>query len=165
MKWLLFLDLDGTFWDHLDVSSTAPPFKKVSERTIEDSRHEKLTLNAGILDFVLWVRNSDGIISSCSWNKPSYALDALRTFGLEGKFDYQRISPEPRKDLLMIDLIKELHSRNVDIPQDRIFYIDDRDIHMEEIRKSLPGITFIHIWKEAAGFAEARKIISSKLGI
>ncbi len=163
--WLLFFDLDGTLWDHLDVSSTRPPFMRISDNSISDSEGEVLTLNAGATDFITWARSSGGIVSTCSWNKPDYARAALKAFDLDSSFDYHRISTDPGKNLLMLDLIRELESRGQIITRDRIFYMDDRDIHMEDVRESLPELTFLHIWKDVRDFDAAKSIISAKLGI
>ncbi len=164
MKWLLFLDLDGTFWDHLDVSSMSLPFRRTADDAIEDSDGNSLKLMDGSLEFVRWVRNKGGIISTCSWNKPEYAMSALETLQMENEFDYHRISTNPRKDLSMLDLIYELESTGTRIREDRIFYLDDRDIHMDHIRENLPRLNFLHMWKKVNGFAEAMEIISRRLG-
>lgn len=163
MKWLLFLDLDGTFWDHLDVSATSPPYSRVSQDTIRDSNGETLTLKPGVIQFIHWARSNGGILSSCSWNKPDIALGALEALGVSRLFDYQRISPDPRKYLLIADLVSDLHQRGTDIPQKLVFYIDDRNIHMGDIHEKLPDVNFIHMWKAARDYTEAREIIEGKL--
>lgn len=162
-NWLVFLDLDGTFWDHLDVSTTTMPFKKISENAISDSNGVILTLHEGILDFTEWVRRNGGILSSCSWNEPQFAIEALKTFGAYDRFNYHMISSNPRKDLLMKELIDKLKIMNFHIKEKRIFYIDDRDIHIKEIRGLFPEITFIQIWKDASSFQAVKDIILSKL--
>ena len=35
--WVLFFDLDGTLWDHKDVSSLKPPFVRINTNKIRDS--------------------------------------------------------------------------------------------------------------------------------
>ena len=163
MKWLLFLDLDGTFWDHLDVSSTAPPFVRISRDTIRDQKGITLTIKPGALDLISWVKSNDGILSSCSWNTPDIALLALEALDAARLFDYQRISTVPRKDLLMEDLLDYLRGLGIVIAQHHIFYLDDRDIHMTEIRKRFPELNFLHMWKKVKSFDDARLIISRVL--
>lgn len=163
MNWLLFLDLDGTLWDHLDVSATNPPYYRVSQDTIRDSNGDTLTLKPGVIQFILWTRSNGGILSSCSWNKPDIALSALEALGVSDLFDYHRISPDPRKYLLIADLLSEMHHRGIDIPQKLVFYIDDRNIHMDDIHEKLPHVNFIHMWKGARDYTEAREIIEEKM--
>ncbi len=165
MKWLLFVDLDGTFWDHLNVSSTALPFERVSKFTIRDRNGETLTIKPGVLDFLGWARKNGAIISTCSWNEPDIAISALKTLQVENLFDYQRISPEPRKDLLIMGLISELGEMDENIPEEYVFYLDDRDRHMPEIREHLPRLNFLHMWKVVEGYPAAKHIIASSLRI
>jgi magnesium-dependent phosphatase-1 len=163
MNWILFLDLDGTFWDHLDVSETTPPFERISQYAIRDRNGETLTIQPGVLDFLNWIKKNGGLTSTCSWNKPEMALSALRKLGVENMFDYQRISPEPRKDLLIQDLMDKLEEKGVMIPQKNVFYLDDRDLHMPDIRRTLPDINFLHMWKVVSDYSEARDIIKRTL--
>lgn len=165
MKWLLFLDLDGTFWDHLNVSGTKMPFERVSQYTIRDMNGETLTIKPGVLDFIEWAKRSGGIVSSCTWNYPEMALSALMALDVDRIFDYQEITPEGRKDLLMLDLLEKLDKSGLEIPEENLFYLDDRDIHMENIRRRFPKLNFLHMWKVVKGFPEAREIISRSLGI
>ena len=37
-EFLLFMDLDGTMWDHKNVSELSPPFRRVLETRVVDSR-------------------------------------------------------------------------------------------------------------------------------
>lgn len=165
MKWLLFLDLDGTFWDHLDVSAMSLPFESVRENTIRDEKGETLTIKPGVLDFIAWVKETGGILSSCSWNKPEMALAALETLRVADLFDHQGISVTPRKYILMEDLLSRLKNEGLSIPQEHVYYIDDRDIHMDDIRRRLPRINFLHMWKDAGSYEEARRIIAGSLGL
>ena len=42
---IVFVDLDGTLWDHEDISSLIPPFKRLSEFSFADSRGVVVNLN------------------------------------------------------------------------------------------------------------------------
>ncbi len=165
MKWILFLDLDGTFWDNLNVSNTTLPFERVSQYTIRDRNGETLTIKPGVLSFLEWVKQNGGVTSTCSWNEPDIAISALKALDVADKFDYQEIDPEPRKDLLMLDLVNRLGQNGDSIPQENIFYLDDRDIHMQEIRQHLPKVNFLHMWKVVKDYPTARDIISRSLKI
>ncbi len=163
MKWLLFLDLDGTLWDHMDISSLVLPFHGNAGHSISDARGEAISLKPGALDFLRWVRSNGGILTSCSWNEPEFAMAALDAFGLTKEFDHHRISVSPRKDLAMLDLMDELSMKKISFSRDLIFYLDDREIHMESVRKSLPKLEFLHMGNKVRNFEEAEKVISGKL--
>ncbi|MCL4447379.1 MAG: magnesium-dependent phosphatase-1 [Thermoplasmatales archaeon] len=162
-SWIVFFDLDGTLWDHLDVTSTNPPFRKISDTTISDAKGVHITLKPGAVEFLKWVRSSGGIVSTCSWNEFDKAFDAIKTFGVEQLFDFQKISTNPKKYLLMEEVLNELHGRGVSIRADSLFYIDDRDIHISEVLKRFPELTFFQIQKNGITFDAIRKIIAEKL--
>ncbi len=161
--WLLFFDIDGVLWDHLDVSSTEPPFKRISEDTIVDSEGERLTLKKGAVSFIKWARSVGAIVSSCSWNDPHHAIAALKAFGLEKLFDFQGIRSDPYKHLIILSVLDRLESVGVPVQRDRIFYMDDRNIHLKDIKESIPEITFLHMWKDVRSFDSAKMIIQNKL--
>jgi magnesium-dependent phosphatase-1 len=164
IRWLLLMDLDGTLWDHPDVSLTTPPFAKVGELSIRDVDGETITAFNDAIEFVRWARGHGAIVSSLSWNREDMATDAIKALGLCKLFDYLAISPEPNKAELLRGLILRLTRNGITVPSERFVYIDDRDIHVDEILKLFPNITFIHMWKDVTSFAEVKRIIRSKLG-
>lgn len=162
--WIVFFDLDGTLWDHLDISKTNPPFTKTSDVEIKDSKGACITLIPGAVDFVKWVKANGGIISTCSWNIYSIAMSALDTFSLTSLFDFQKISMDSRKYLSIQKLIEQISNDGKEVRQDMLFYLDDRDIHIKDIKEKFPDITFFHMWKEIMSFEDVKKAISEKLG-
>jgi len=118
------MDLDRTMWDHHDISSLRPPFKKLGPE-----------------------------------------VEVLRIFGIDKLFHYITAEDTPRKDLMLEKLLKTLEKQGVDIPPDRIIYIDDRDIHIGEIRRRVGGIHFLMYGRDIKSFEEAVEKISSILGI
>ncbi len=163
MKWLLFMDLDGTLWDNLDVSSCKLPFKPIDGDRISDSSGTIISLNPDSREFLKWARDAGAIISTCTWNDTAHAMGAIEAFDLKKAFDYFQITNDPRKDKLMKDLLETLHRKKVHIEHRNIFYLDDRDIHMSEIRHLIPEINFLYMGVHVKGLANARKIISARL--
>jgi len=53
---LIALDLDGTAWDHPDISSLYPPFKRVGPLAIADSRGVVVNLRPRLRYFLQWAR-------------------------------------------------------------------------------------------------------------
>ncbi|MEM3192653.1 MAG: magnesium-dependent phosphatase-1 [Candidatus Parvarchaeota archaeon] len=157
------MDLDGTLWDHLDISVTTPPFKRVSETQIEDSKGVKITLISGAVEFIKWVKENGGIISTCSWNVYSIAMSALETFGLATLFDYHMIYTNPNKYESIEKVIKYVNEDGKEVRNDLLFYLDDRDIHIEEVRKRFPELTFFHMWKNGTDFEFVKREILSRI--
>ncbi len=163
LPWIVFFDLDGTLWDHLDVSSTSPPFNRVSTSTISDSKGVRLNLMPGAVDFIKWVRSEGGIISTCSWNEYEKAIGAVEAFGLVDLFDYQKISTRPEKYLLMEQVIKKVEERGLDVQYDRLFYLDDRDIHIRDVKIRFPQLTFFQMWKDGTNYESVKNSILTRL--
>lgn len=163
MKWLLLMDLDGTLWDHKDVSSTHPPFTKINDLTIRDKVGEIITVNEGAIDFLQWARANDAVISSLSWNNEDMATEAINALGLVDIFDFLAIAPNPDKSKLLENLLAKLRTNEVDIEQSRFVYLDDRDIHIGAIVKKFPDIIFVHMWESVSNFEQVKRIIQDKL--
>ncbi len=163
LPWIVFFDLDGTLWDHLDVSSTSPPYTRVSTSTISDSKGVKLNLLPGAVNFIKWVRSEGGIISTCSWNEYEKAIGAVESFGLRDLFDYQKISTHPEKYLLMEQVINQVEGQGIAVQYNRLFYLDDRDIHIRDVKIRFPQLTFFQMWKNGTDYEFVKNSILSRL--
>jgi magnesium-dependent phosphatase-1 len=162
--WILFLDLDGTLWDHKDISSLRPPFYRVDERRIRDSSGVEVRIYDDSVKLLKWARSRGALTSTLSWNVPEIAMEAIRAFGLEELFDYFVIDPSPHKGEAALRLIKRLKEERGCVPPPcAIVYIDDRDIHIDEVRKRLGDVTFLIIWKDFKSFEEAKRLIEERL--
>lgn len=145
MRWLLLVDLDGTLWDHEDISLLSPPFKQIAPGVIVDKFGIEVKLNRDMIRFVEWARSNKAITSTLSWNLFDKAYAALKAFNVTELFDYITIEDTYRKDKMikkLLHLIRENHG--LDIPAKYIVYIDDRDIHIEDIYKYVGKVFFIH---------------------
>lgn len=161
--WIVFFDLDGTLWDHLDITACSLPFTRLSDSVISDTKGTRITLLDGAVNFIEWVRNSGGIISTCSWNEYDKAIAGLEAFGLVRLFDFLKISTSPSKYKLIEDVISDLESEGKAISPDMLFYVDDRDIHIRDVKERFPEITFFRMWKNGMDFETVRAVISSKI--
>ncbi len=162
-KWLLLIDLDGTLWDHLDISSLKPPFKKIGEGKIRDIDGVEVTLNRDIVDLVKWARRNGAITSTLSWNIPWKAYKAIETFSIMSIFDYITVMNSDRKDEMIKDLLNKLREMGILIDICRIVYIDDRDIHIKEIYKNIGKIFFLQYGRDFSGFEDGRERILKHL--
>jgi len=154
--WLLLLDLDGTLWDHLDISMLKPPFIRISEDLIIDSLGVKVKLYEDIVKVIKWAKREGAIIAALSWNIPWKAIEALRAFNLLDLFDYLGIEDHPGKGSMALKIVRDLESRGYRIKYCRVIYIDDRIIHVEDVREKIGDITFIKAWTDFRNEEELR---------
>jgi len=157
------MDLDGTLWDNLDVSSTIPPYRRSGSATIVDAEGTRISLKSGAVWFLRWAKSGGAFVSSLSWNLPERAIPVLEALHVSGYFDDHAIAFTPRKDVLLESLLIKLRGRGMEFEETKIFYIDDRSIHWHDIRARFPSIHYLHMWNEIPSYACAAKLISSQL--
>lgn len=161
--WILFVDLDGTLWDNLDISMLEPPFRRVSEDIIVDSGGVKVRLFADMIKLIEEARKCGAFVSALSWNVKENAVEALRAFNIIHLFDYLAIEPHPDKGLMALEALKEASRRGCSEPC-TIIYVDDRDIHLESMRRRLgDSFKFLRAWRDFKGLEDAMKSIGSIL--
>jgi magnesium-dependent phosphatase-1 len=164
-SWLLLLDLDGTMWDHLDVSKLKLPFRRINGWTIVDANGVPVRLRVYMVKLALWARRNKGIVSSLSWNPPLHALAALHAFGIDGIFDYHVIEPHPWKGRALAKLLRTIwRERRIRIPPNRIVYFDDRDIHLDDIRENVGSVNYVRSNVDCRTFEECRELVLRFLG-
>ncbi|MEM1598125.1 MAG: magnesium-dependent phosphatase-1 [Pyrobaculum sp.] len=159
---LIALDLDGTVWDHGDISSLYLPFRKISQMQIVDSRGVVVTLRRHVRDFLAWARGEGHILSTLSWNDFDVAYQALKAFEIDRYFHYLVIEPHPRKDKMLWRLLRRIREeRGVDVQPGDILYIDDRDIHIGQIRENIGPVRFLQFGKDVSCFTEVVEYLKS----
>lgn len=144
--WVLLLDLDGTLWDHLDISSLKPPFKRVAEDTIVDSTGVSVRLHKDIVEVARWAKRSGAFVAALSWNIPEVAVEALKAFNILDLFDYLGVEDHPDKGLVASKILRDLESRGYKVRYCRVIYVDDREIHVRGVREKVGDVTFIKAW-------------------
>lgn len=158
---LIAVDLDGTVWDHPDISSLYPPFRRVAPLKIADSRNTEVNLRPHVRDFLRWANEAGHLLSTLSWNDHDVAYQALQAFEIDAYFHYLAIEPHPRKDKMLYKLLRQIEQeRGVRIRPEEIVYIDDRDIHLKDILENIGKVRFIHFGKDVQCFLEIPRIIS-----
>ncbi len=161
--WVLFLDLDGTLWDHLDISSLKPPFRRISEDSIVDSQGVPVRLYRDVVEVARWARRSGGFVVALSWNIPEVAVEALKAFNILDLFDYLGIEDHPDKGLVASKILGDLESRGYKVKPCRVVYVDDREIHVRGMRGRVGDITFIRAWVDFRNGEELRNRIAEAL--
>lgn len=163
--WILFMDLDGTMWDNLDISTVSPPYESVGPGQLQNWEGKRVTVFNDALEFVRWARSKGAITSTLSWNIRKNATEALDKLGIASLFDYDGIEFTPEKDRRILAVLERLREKGIQIPPERIVYIDDRDIHLNDILKNVGNIVFIKIWSEAGDYSVARNIVCRSLDL
>ncbi len=154
----VMLDLDGVVWDHKDISSLIPPFKVVKDGVISDRAGVEVRLREGVKEFLSWAREQGLIVVTVSWNDPEVATEAIKSFGLQEYFMRNYIEPHPHKGVLIMRAVKELG-----LEPEEVVYVDDRDIHLREVRELVGNVTFIKFGKGVKDFNELIKVLREML--
>ncbi len=162
-KWLLAVDLDGTLWDHEDVSKMKPPFRRINQYAIVDSRGDMLKAYEYMVKLVKWAKENNAVVVTLSWNQEEKAVEALKTLGLYDLFDYHLINLKPIKHILLNNLLEKLIESGIIIPVKKIVYIDDHKWHLEDIKKLIGEVFFIHAHRDCNSFKTCRELITKNL--
>jgi magnesium-dependent phosphatase-1 len=160
---LLATDIDGTLWDTLDISLVAPPYSPDGEGRLRSADGTTVRLIPEAIDFVKWCRSNGAKVTSLSWNIPERVFPAIEVLGISDLFDFHATEYTDAKHERLFDLLAELRRRGIIIPPNRVVYVDDRDIHIESIRKKVGDVVWIHIWKEVPDYKAARRIVMEKI--
>lgn len=144
---VVILDLDRTLWDHSDVSSTAPPFRRVDDRTIIDAEGAEIRLHECVKDFLREIRKRGVALAVASWNLPGPAEAALQALGLLKFFDVIVIEPHPYKERMIAKILKRLEAR----PEEAVFIDDNPDI-VERVKKFYPELNVLLYWVDVNSF-------------
>ncbi|GEM_PF-383792 len=140
---VLALDLDGTVWDHHDISRLKPPFQPLARGRVVDSEGVVVTLNHGV-EAVLSAAESAGyVIASLSWNNPEIATEALKAFGLHERFHYHCIHPLPVKHRCLRELLNLIHeATGTSLGPGDVIYVDDKPVHVADISSYVGSVRF-----------------------
>jgi len=152
---LLVLDLDGTLWDHEDASILDPPFEFRGDRLI-DSTGQELCLFPGVREFLEWA-SERFTLSIASWNLKEKVRPILEGFGLWDYFLFPKIEDHPNKADMIRRTLEELALIGYTVED--VIYVDDRDVHIDDIKVILPEVDFIHMWVDVKSFEELRELL------
>lgn len=155
---LLVLDLDGTLWDHEDASRLKPPYR-FSGDCLFDSRGEMLCLFPGVHEFLEWA-SERFVLSIASWNLEERVRPILEGFGLWDYFMFPKIEGHPNKADMIRRTLEELASIGYNVED--VIYVDDRDLHVDEVRMTLPEVDFVHMWVDVKSFEELRELLERR---
>jgi magnesium-dependent phosphatase-1 len=161
--WLLAADIDGTLWDCLDISLVAPPYFADGKGRLRSADGTIVRLIPEAISFVSWCRRNGAKVTSLSWNIPERVFPAIEILGISNLFDFHATEYTDEKHERLFDLLAKLRRSGVVIPPERVVYVDDRDIHIESIRKKVGDVVWIHIWKEVPDYNAAKTVVRKRV--
>jgi len=161
--WLLATDIDGTLWDTLDISLVAPPYFAEGKGRLRSADGTIVRLIPEAINFVKWCRRNGAKVTSLSWNIPERVFPAIEVLGISDLFDFHATEYTDAKHERLFDLLAKLRRLGIIIPPHRVVYVDDRDIHIENIRKKVGDVVWIHIWKEVPDYNAAKSVVRKKI--
>lgn len=157
---VVFLDLDGTIWSSHDISAQTPPFKPLGGEEIVDYEGNIVKLKPGVREFLIWARKADIKVYSLSWNIPEIAYNALKAFGIYGMFKGHCIEYHPYKGRMMKNAVEKF---KLNVKPCQIVYVDDRRIHLDNVRKEVGDVVFIQMNVDIKDFYELRSVLENML--
>lgn len=155
---LLAVDLDKTLWDHPDISSTTPPYRRVDADSIVDSRGEVVKLREGARRVLTDLKGRGVVLAVVSWNTYEKAVEALRELELLPLFELVIVEPHPHKDLMFGKLLKWASGRGIG-PGDVVF-VDDNPRMVEKVKRAWPEVTTLRFGLDIESFEELYKFFS-----
>lgn len=146
---LVIFDCDRTLWHQEDVSSLAPPFRKVDDETVVDARGIPVRLFSDVRGVLDALRRREIICSIASWNRPEPVLAVLDLLDLRRFFTHPKVEFHPHKDRMVRALLAELRDEGMDVHPEEILFVDDRARNLEAVRAAIgpietmqPGVDF-----------------------
>lgn len=161
---LVVFDADKTLWTHPDVSSLVLPFKLVSRDSLKDANGETFQLFDGVRELLEGLGNRKVISTIASWNRPEPVREALRLFAIDQFFKIVKAEFHPNKYLMIESIILELARTGIEFNAREILYVDDRTLHLEQIRKRIGPINFIQMWVDAKAHNEIMEYLEKMEG-
>lgn len=161
---LIVLDVDRTIWSHHNSSDLVPPFKLLSTNLVKDRYGSKVRLNEKLREFLEFSRKKGLLLSIASWNEPENVLELLSMFSIVNYFVFPTIEPHPNKSHMIQKIISNLGEKGIRISPEEILYIDDRDIHLREVRAILGNVLFLKYGSDVKNWQEVVNVVKSMIG-
>jgi magnesium-dependent phosphatase-1 len=156
---LVVFDADKTLWTHPNVSSLVLPFKLVSRDSLKDANGDTFQLFDGVRELLEGLENRKVINTVASWNRPEPVKEALRLFAIDQLFKIVKAEFHPDKYLMIESIISELARKGIEFNAHEILYVDDRTLHLEQIRKKIGSLHFIQMWVDAKAHNEIMEYV------
>ncbi len=161
---LIILDADETLWSfkwHELTWATVlePPLKIVSRDEIVDKNGVILFLRPGTREFLEKSAENNFLLSMASHNdwEPN-VVTILELLDIKKYFYRPQVDWRP-KDQQVDDILKILEKEKIEIPRDRVFFLDDRKINLDVVKQRFPRVNCLLITPNIRLYPEAWKWI------
>ncbi|MDH5770118.1 MAG: magnesium-dependent phosphatase-1 [Candidatus Bathyarchaeota archaeon] len=145
---LVVFDADMTLWDHFDVSSLKLPFKRVDENSLVDAKGASFSLFNGIRELLQELKKMRIMVALATWNKPEHVSEAIHLLEMEQFFTSVESEFHSGKHLLIKKILSKLSKEGIQVKPGEILYVDDRNIHLRDIRDTVGKVAFLQMWKD-----------------
>jgi magnesium-dependent phosphatase-1 len=153
---LVVFDCDNTLWDHDDVSTLRPPFRKVDDRTVADARGELVRLTPGARETLETLRRRGVMVSIASWNRPEPAFAIFELLDLRKYFTHPKVEFHPHKDRMIAALLAELATDGIVVGPEEILFVDDRPEQLSRVRD---GVGPVRILQTGVDLTDLRHVV------
>ena len=140
---LVVMDADGTIWNHHSVSELVSPFRLISRDIAEDRYGEKVVLKERLREFLEFAKHKRILVSLASWNEPENVFELLSIFKIFDYLVYPMAEPHPNKHSMIKKILTNLEMSGKRIYPEEVLYIDDRDIHLIDVRENIGEVNFL----------------------
>jgi len=158
---LVIFDADKTLWDHPDVTSTKPPFQRISGDTLVDTVGSEIHLYKGVREMLQQLKEHGIIISLASWNTPEPCFEALEKLDLLEYFRHPKIHLHLEKHKMIKELLEDLRQEGIEIEPDEILFVDDNTRHFVDVRKQIGEVRFLQMWANVKDHQEILEYVRS----
>lgn len=129
------------------------PQFKVEGNLFIDVYGREVRLFEGVKDFLEWARRRF-ILSIASWNVEEIVRPILEAFDIWEYFLFPKMENHPDKEDMIKRTIEQLESLGYEIKE--VVYVDDKASHVEDVKREVPNIKFIHMWSGVKNFEELK---------
>ncbi len=146
---LVVFDADKTLWSHPNVSNLALPFKLVDGDTVSDADGVTFCLYEGMRELLSALQRMGVTMTIASWNKPEPVKQALTLLSINRFFRIVKAEFHENKHLMIASTLSELSQEGIPLKPEEILYVDDRTLHIENVRNKVGAVHFIQMWIDA----------------
>jgi len=136
---IVIFDLDLTLWNHPDASALTPPFEKLDESTLVDSKGEELKLHKCARMILGFLKKKGYKLAIASWNEYDIVIQVLRMLDLVKYFDFIVIKPHFRKEEMVEEILEFFKNNNIE----SVYFIDDNLELINRVKKKFPWVKTI----------------------
>ncbi len=151
---LFVFDLDLTLWEHPDISSTSPPYRRLSRDVIVDSTGEVVKLRPCARQLLERLKALGVRTAVASWNYPEPALGALEALGIKELFDVIVVEPHPFKEVMIERILRE-----IGVKEHETVFLDDNPVITARVASKYPNMTVLRFGFDVLSLCDLLQVL------